>query len=117
MFKGLNEMARIVHENARDHGWWEGGGRPFPEVIALIHSEVSEALEAYRDRMELTAIWHRPGKGVNPGKPEGVPVELADVIIRVMDFCAGVGIDLEMAIAEKHAYNITRPYRHGGKRA
>lgn len=48
-------------------------------------------------------------------KPEGVPSELADVVIRIADMCGLYGIDLEAAIIEKMAYNKSRPYRHGGK--
>jgi NTP pyrophosphatase (non-canonical NTP hydrolase) len=48
-------------------------------------------------------------------KPEGIPTELADIIIRVLDICANWGIDISAAIADKMAYNETRPYRHGGK--
>lgn len=48
-------------------------------------------------------------------KPEGMGAELADVVIRIMDYCGFAGIDLESLILQKHEYNKTRPYRHGGK--
>jgi NTP pyrophosphatase (non-canonical NTP hydrolase) len=49
-------------------------------------------------------------------KPEGIASEMADCIIRILDYCAYEGIDIEQAIQLKHEYNKTRPYRHGGKR-
>lgn len=48
-------------------------------------------------------------------KPEGIPSELADIIIRVLDVCGFHGIDIAAAIADKMAFNETRQYRHGGK--
>ena len=105
----INEFAQEVHENAIAHGWWDEK-RSFPEIIALIHSEVSEALEEYRMGFDPDLIY--PGKD---GKPEGLPVELADAILRILDYCACVGIDIEEALKLKHAYYKERPYRHGGK--
>jgi len=112
MFKGLNAMADTVHANAVDHGWWQDGPRNFGEVCALIHSEVSEALEEYRKNIHPQVTY----LGDN-GKPEGIPSEMADIIIRVLDYCAATGIDIEAAMTRKHLYNTTRPYRHGGKKA
>ena len=102
----LNELAKEIHENAINHGWWEEE-RSFGEIIALCHSELSEALEAYRNKEEM--IWD------NNGKPDGIAVELADCIIRILDYCGKENIDIENIIKIKHEHNKTRPYKHGGK--
>lgn len=101
-------MVSQAHEDSKAKGWYQ----PPPttaEQIALGHSELSEALEAFRDRG--TEKWYR-----EDGKPEGIASELADTIIRIADMAGALGIDLEDAIVEKLAFNRTRPYRHGGKR-
>ena len=199
---GLNEFAKEVHANAVAHGWWETERDP-AEIIALIHSEWSEALEEYRASRPM--LWHecmdegqapedRPvvceqctdcyyyGKKCEHRgkKPEGIAVELIDGCIRILDFAAHEkvslkfeaieplqptlpkliadlhyytskalddvgrsgkiishthipewlgpavydvfryirvqGINPEKIMLEKHEYNKTRPYRHGGKK-
>lgn len=124
--KGINELVKQVHENAANHGWWEQE-RSFGELIALCHSELSEALEEYRNGHPVNKdiglpIKYYSGGGYNATlptkcctKPEGIAIELADTVIRIMDICGKYGIDLEAAILEKHEYNKTRPYKHGGK--
>lgn len=103
----INEFAKEVHQNSVNHGWWDDE-RELPEIIALCHSELSEALEAYRNGEEM--IW------MNDGKPDGVGVEMCDCIIRILDYLACKGFDIDQALEMKHLYNITRPYKHGGKR-
>ncbi len=201
----MTNFSQEVHKNAVEHGWWDEE-RSFGEIIALCHSELSEALEELRAGRPM--VWQhcqncdepcmRDGCGDwNNGmceidalgrKPEGIAVELADCIIRILDWfgkekldtgalilqarttimcdvpclvhaaslgdciarwhlllslayscwcrAAGFhaaalrmarcvaeimewaemeGLDLESILDIKHAYNKTRPYRHGGK--
>lgn len=122
--KTINELVKEAHENAVSKGWWEED-RSFGELIALMHSELSEALEDYRNGKPLDSNWYEKkgaigaqsaNEQVEPDwKPCGIPSELADVVIRVFDACGRYGIDLESAITEKMAYNATRPHKHGGK--
>ena len=193
----LNEFAKEVHANAVAHGWWETERDP-AEIIALIHSEWSEALEEYRAGRPM--LWYavnadcqmcgdRPviyseiceTNNCDAGhKPEGIAVELIDGCIRILDFAAHEKVSLkfeaieplqptlpkliadlhyytskalddvgrsgkiishthitewlgpavyevfryiyahrleaEKIMLEKHEYNKTRPYRHGGKK-
>lgn len=111
----MNDLRAIMskaHRTACDKGWWDQD-RSFGDQIALMHSELSEALEEYRNGQPLTLIYH--SESDQGPKPEGVASELADVIIRIGDTCEKYGIPLCEAIAEKMAYNGNRPYRHGGK--
>lgn len=79
------------------------------EKLALIHSEVSEAVEAARTGKAPGKNWYRE----SDGKPEGVPAELADAMIRIFDLAAYLEIDLWAAIVEKDRFNRTRPFMHG----
>lgn len=102
----LNEMTKEIHENAVQHGWWDDP-RSFGEVVALCHSELSEALE--EDRKGNALVWMHPISG----KPEGVAVEMIDCVIRILDWCGHMGVDVEEVMRIKHEYNKTRPYKHG----
>lgn len=107
----FQEIVEQCHRTAVEHGWWETGERNFGEQIALMHSELSEALEEWRDGK--SPIYYNDGTA----KPEGVVVEFADTIIRIMDTCAKYDWPLHEAMLAKMEYNDSRPYRHGGKRA
>lgn len=108
----INDLVKSCGEWAQRKGWTEH--RSFGDDISLMHSELSEALEEYRDGRQINEVYFKPDKHGND-KPEGVPIELADVIIRILHFSAKHNIDLEGMIDLKMAYNESRPFRHGNK--
>jgi NTP pyrophosphatase (non-canonical NTP hydrolase) len=107
--KSIAEYCDEAHSMAVEKGWYKEK-RKVPELLCLVHSEISEALEHYRDGNMCTFV------GLDK-KPDGFGIELADAVIRIFDLCGYFKIDLQRAIDIKMKYNKTRGYRHGNKRA
>jgi len=101
----ISELQGAIHKNAVEKGFWEGGDRNDGESIALIHSELSEALEALRSGNPESEKLGAPFTHVEE--------ELADAIIRILDLAGGRGWDIEGAVEAKMEYNAGRPYKHG----
>ena len=99
----LEALQNEAHAIAKEHGWW-GEERTFGDLIALVHSELSEALEAYREtKWHLSdadvQIWTAEALRLGK-KPVGEASELADVVIRVADMAERYGMDLTAAVHE-----------------
>ena len=102
-----DQVEELVHDMAKEKGWWRDK-RNDGELIALMHSELSEALEGLRAGNPTS---EKLGKPFTQAEEE-----LADLVIRLMDMAAARGWNIPEAILEKVQYNAERPYRHGGKK-
>lgn len=139
---GLNKAMSEVAAWGRRKGWEPDPSRTFGDECALLTSEISEALEAFRDHRferhylnsagerivvvsdlhgdEMDAVDQEKCQGVavryaDGAKPEGVASEFADVLIRLLHYCYVHGIDLAGEYEAKMAYNERRAFRHGGR--
>lgn len=127
----LNKLAKKIHGNNVEKGF-DSKKAHFALCVALIHSEVSEALEADRSgkRADLKAYTSKIPFSTAPLIGKSAPVnveafrehikdtvedELADVVIRVLDYCGAHNIDISKHVALKVQYNETREHKHGGK--
>ncbi len=134
----INELSKQIHENAKNKGFYEGE-KNIGELLCLIHSEVSEALEAHRKgkHADLKSYCERTNQvlmsyNVKDGNPPETDLsdedfinifkdrikdtfedELADTMIRIMDLAGFMNIDIEAHIALKMKYNSFRAYKHG----
>lgn len=117
----IQEIMNEARKTAKEKGFAIRDWSDIPQALCLIHSEISEALEEYRDEgSPLKDIFYMHDDEIIPyskvtveHKPVGLTVELADALIRICHLAEDLGLDLEEAIKVKMAYNKTRPHKHG----
>lgn len=126
----MEKLIKKAHGVAKEKGFWDEE-RNVPEMLMLVVSELSEALEAlrkghYSDPFATAVLaedlnnWDDSLKdawknGFEKAVKSSFEDEIADVAIRLFDMCGGLKIDLEKHIEMKMKYNSLRPYKHGKK--
>ena len=102
----LTQFSKEVFENNVAHGFWEGAVDSYnkSEKLMLMVTELAEACEGLRHG-------NPPDDKLTQFSSDAV--ELADCVIRILDYCAAYGIDIGAVIEAKHKYNVSRPYKHG----
>jgi NTP pyrophosphatase (non-canonical NTP hydrolase) len=124
----LNDLRDQAYANAKSKGFHDAP-KSVGDDVALILTELGEAYEDFRSGHAPNKVWYEdPSTGEKTSealhtssvtgllilhKPCGVPSEMADVIVRILDFSGKHGIDIEKAVLEKMAFNRTRPHKHG----
>lgn len=102
--KTLKQLQKEIHDQNVKAGWWndlvtgEKLNRNMGELLCLVHSEISEAMEGHRKNLMDDKLPHR----------SMLEVELADAVIRILDIAEGFNLDIEGAIDEKRSYNSNR---------
>lgn len=107
MTRGITEWIRLSSNVAHDHGW--NAVDNIHRSLLLVVGEITEAQNELRNHHPYSEIY------LDGDKPEGFGIELADAVFRIFNIAADCGVDLEDCMARKHAYNIRRPFMHGGK--
>ncbi len=113
MLTNINEIAQECWNITESKGFHKSG-QTFGDKMMLAVSELSEALEEYRDGHATDHVYFHVDKdGIE--KPEGIPIEIIDCIIRLFDDLIEFGCDPAYLINLKMKYNMTRPHMHGGR--
>lgn len=124
MTMNLNELRDKIYNNAKDKGFWDQE-RNIGEALMLVVTELAEGLEAHRSASKIKLVDKMVAKGMNEMNDDefkehfalmvkdSFQDEMADAIIRILDLCGGLDIDIDWHIAAKMRYNSTRAKLHG----
>jgi NTP pyrophosphatase (non-canonical NTP hydrolase) len=122
----MNELRDLIYQNAKDKGFWDSE-RNIGEALMLIVTELAEGLETHRNLGKVQLVDSMVKEAMNQMDDnefkehfalmvkDSFQDEMADSIIRILDLCGGLDIDIEWHIAAKMRYNATRSRLHGKK--
>lgn len=120
----LTRLSKVIHKNNKKKGFYEKE-RNIGEILCLIHSEISEALEAHRNSKKTKILCVNTANKLKidlefkdyfkKNIKDNFEDEIADVLIRVLDLCAYMEIDIDSHLKAKMRYNSLRDYKHGKK--
>jgi NTP pyrophosphatase (non-canonical NTP hydrolase) len=131
LLDGLDNLVKVCHQNSKDKGFWTGPDNDnAPTKMMLMVSEIAEMLEAYRKGNPPCDKEVTLHGGEYEGKKSPIQIlestgyrtitsmeeEIADLFIRLCDYCGRYEIDLGRVTLAKMAYNAQRSYMHGGKK-
>ena len=119
--QAINRISDCISETAEANGWHDEGERTPERLILLMVTELTEIYEEFRDGKTPGDLYFKAADqeaGETMDKPEGIAVEIIDVIIRAIETAVSEWhVDVASVLLLKMIYNTTRPYRHGGKTA
>lgn len=119
LVEGMTYIQRAIHhEYAKPKGFWDGDAGNEKGKLLLMHTELSEAAEVMREGdSEYVIKEEHPYVNMEQTRPfSKLEMELADTIIRILDYAEFKGFNIGEAILAKHEINMQRPFKHGGKK-
>jgi NTP pyrophosphatase (non-canonical NTP hydrolase) len=109
--KQLNELSEYCYLQAKLKGFYDGYEYQISEKLMLIITEISELFEVYRTQLKYETLDDIINNGYE--EKDSFVDEIADVFIRLFDFCGKLNIDIAKQVEWKLEYNKNRPYKHG----
>jgi hypothetical protein len=116
-FQSITDLSKIIYQANVEKGFYDEP-RDFPHTCMLVVSEIAEAVEADRKGVPMPTVFPSLNSETFVEEFKGnvkdtIPDEMADAIIRILDWCGKENIPIGYHIEAKLKYNASRPYKHG----